>query len=125
MTKSAILIAVAIVACAVAAATASTAAAARKPTAAERKALAHAVHAPAHCLRIRVATVRRGWASVRARMPPSASCQGHVGDGVVVLRRRDGVWRQRFAGSAWACPIPGVPEAVRKDLRLGCPEGGP
>jgi hypothetical protein len=42
-----------------------------------------------------------------------------------VWRRRDDVWRQRFAGSSWSCPIRSVPEDVRTDLRLGCPEGGP
>ena len=50
---------------------------------------------------------------------------GTVGPPSAFADRRDDVWRMRFAGSSWSCPIPNVPEVVRKDLRLGCPEGGP
>jgi hypothetical protein len=103
----------------------STADAARKPTATERAALAQAMEMPRRCLRIRIATVRTGWASVRLRSPLPDSCLKYAADGVSVWRKRDDVWRQRFAGSSWSCPIPGVPEDVRKDLRLGYPEGGP
>ena len=100
----------------------------RAPTATERAAVAQALKTPRRCLRIRVATVERGWASARFRNPAEsgrARCLPYAADGVAVFRRRDDVWRQRFAGSSWACPIPTVPEAVRRDLGMGCPEGGP
>jgi hypothetical protein len=102
----------------------STANAAREPTATERAALAQAMEVPRRCLRIRVATVRSGWASVKFRSRLPDSCLEYAADGVSVWRKRDDVWRQRFVGSSWSCPIPRVPEDVRKDLRLGCPEGG-
>lgn len=116
------LLAAAVLLCAVAV---TSATASRKPRATERAALAQAMQTPRRCLRIRVATVRPGWASVRFRMPPSDSCMRYAADGVSVWRRRDDVWRHRFAGSSWSCPIPKIPEDVRKDLKLGCPEGGP
>jgi hypothetical protein len=98
--------------------------AARKATETERAALAQAAQAPRRCLRIQVSTARRGWASVSFKAPARASCLRYATDGVSVWRRRDDVWRQRFAGSSWSCPIPGIPEAVREDLDLDCPEGG-
>jgi hypothetical protein len=97
----------------------------RKPTATEKAAIAQRMKTPRRCLKIRVATVRKGWASATLRAPLKRSCQPYAADGVAVLRRRDDVWRMRFAGSSWSCPIPRVPEEVRMDLRLGCPEGGP
>jgi hypothetical protein len=99
--------------------------AARKPKATERAALSQAMERPRRCLRIRVATVRHGWASVSLKTPLRKSCQRYAADGVTVWHRQDDVWKMRFAGSSWKCPIARVPEAVRKDLRLGCPEGGP
>jgi hypothetical protein len=103
----------------------ASAVAARKPSATEKAAIAQLMETPRRCLKIRVATVRKGWASATLRSPLKQSCQPYAADGIAVLRRRDDVWRMRFAGSSWSCPIPGVPEVVRKDLRLGCPEGGP
>jgi hypothetical protein len=103
----------------------SPATASRTPKATEKAALAQAMKTPRRCLKIRVATVRRGWASVRLHSPLPDSCMKYAADGVSVMRRRDDVWRQRFAGSSWSCPIPRVPEDIRKDLKLGCPEGGP
>jgi hypothetical protein len=105
------------------AALAPPASASRKPTAPERAAIAEAIRAPRKCLAIRVATVRPGWASAKFASAKGV-CAKYVADGVAVFRRRDDVWRMRFAGSSWRCPIKGVPEAVRKDLGLGCPEGG-
>src|SRR4051812_33391846 len=93
-----------------------TAVASRAPSATERAAIAQFFQAPRRCLRIRVATVRRGWASATYRTPIRASCMRYVANGITVLRRRDDVWRQRWAGSSWSCPIPEVPEDVRKDL---------
>jgi hypothetical protein len=107
------------------AAATTSATASRKPKATEKAAIAQAVETPRRCLKIRVATVRNGWASVRLRVPLKQSCMPYAADGWVILRKRDDVWRQRFAGSSWSCPIQGVPEVVRKDLHLGCPEGGP
>jgi hypothetical protein len=104
---------------------ASSASASRKPTATERAAIAQLMKAPRRCVLIRVATVRRGWASARFQIPATSQCSKYIADGVAILHRRDDVWHMRFSGSAWSCPIPHVPEAVRKDLRLGCPEGGP
>jgi hypothetical protein len=104
---------------------APTAVASRAPTATERAALAQALTAPRRCLEIRVSTVRRGWASVSFRSPVRDSCLRYVADGVSVHRRRDDIWREVFVGSSWSCPIPRVPEDVRRDLRLPCPEGGP
>ena len=101
----------------------SAAVASRKPTATERAALAQAMEAPARCLAIRVATVRRGWASAKFRRF-KGKCAKYASDGVTVWRRRDGVWRHGFAGSSWSCPIAKVPEVVRSDLNLPCPEGG-
>jgi hypothetical protein len=104
---------------------ATAAVASRKPSATERAAIAQAMQVPRRCVKIRVATVRKGWARLDLRVPLPKSCQRYAADGVVVLKRTDDVWRQRFAGSSWSCPIKGVPEAVRKDLKIGCPEGGP
>jgi hypothetical protein len=103
----------------------SPADAARKPSATERAALAQAMEKPRHCLQIRIATVRTGWASVKLRSPLPDPCLKYAADGVSAWRKRDDVWRQRFAGSSWSCPIPRVPEDVRKNLRLGCPEAAP
>jgi hypothetical protein len=104
---------------------ATSAVAARKPSATEKAAIAQALETPRRCLKVRVATVRKGWASATLKVPLPKSCQRYAADGILVMRRRDDVWRMRFAGSSWSCPIKGVPEEVRKDLRLGCPEGGP
>lgn len=101
----------------------SSAVASRAPKATERAALARAMKVPQRCLNMRVATVRAGWASAALKYPLSKSCRRYAADGIVVWHKRDGVWRMRFAGSSWKCPIKGLPEAVRKDLRLGCPEG--
>jgi hypothetical protein len=95
----------------------------RDATATERAALAQAFGVPRRCLTMRVATVRPGWASV-AFKKVTGSCARYAADGVTVYRRIDDIWHQRFAGSSWSCPIRGVPEGVRKDLALGCPEGG-
>lgn len=100
------------------------AAALRKPTPLERATIAQAVRIPSRCLQIRVATVRPGWATAALGGEQLRSCDRYQANGVVVLRRRDGIWLRRFAGSSWSCPIAGVPEAVRRDLRLACPEGG-
>jgi hypothetical protein len=118
-------LATAVVLAAVAALAATSATASRKPKATEKAAIAQAMNTPRRCVKIRVATVRKGWASLRLRNPLPQSCMKYAADGWVVLRNRDDVWRQKFAGSAWSCPIKGVPEAVRKDLHLPCPEGGP
>lgn len=96
----------------------------RRPTPTERAAVAQAMLAPARCLTIRVATVRKGWASAAFRLA-KGTCFRYAADGITVWHRHDGVWRQRFSGSSWACPIRHVPEVVRRDLRLPCPEGGP
>jgi hypothetical protein len=103
----------------------SSASASREPRATEKAALAQALRVPRRCVAIRVATVRQGWASVTLRSPLPRSCLKYAADGVNVMRLRDDVWYRRFSGSSWACPIPHVPEDVRKDLGLGCPEGGP
>ena len=68
-------------------------------------------------------TVARGWATV-AFEKVTGSCARYAADGITVYRRIDGGWDRRFAGSSGSCPISGVPEAVRKDLRLPCPERG-
>ena len=103
----------------------TSATAARKPKATEKAAIAQAMKTPRRCLKVRVATVRKGWASATLRNPLPHSCLPYAADGIAVWHRRDDVWRMRFAGSSWSCPIKGVPEAVRKDLKMGCPEGGP
>ena len=102
----------------------STAVASRAPKAAERAALAKALKVPQRCLKMRVATVRRGWASLHLKVPLPKSCLRYAADGVVVMHKGARGWRMVFAGSSWRCPIKTVPEAVRKDLKLGCPEGG-
>jgi hypothetical protein len=120
-----LLLASVVILAAAAALTATSATASRKPRATEKAAIAQAMKTPRRCMRIRVATVRKGWASATLRVPLKQSCMPYAADGIAVLHRRDDVWRMRFAGSSWSCPIKGVPEAVRKDLKLGCPEGGP
>jgi hypothetical protein len=101
----------------------SSAVASRAPKATERAALAQAMKVPQRCLKMRVATVRSGWASATLKVPLPRSCQRYAADGIVVWHKRGDVWRMQFAGSSWKCPIKGLPEAVRKDLKLGCPEG--
>jgi hypothetical protein len=115
-----------LIALAAAAALATTSAtASRKPKTTEKAAIAQAMKTPRRCLKVRVATVRKGWASATLRNPLKQSCMPYAADGIAVWHRRDDVWRMKFAGSSWSCPIKGVPEVVRKDLKLGCPEGGP
>jgi hypothetical protein len=104
---------------------AASAVASRKPTATEKAAIAQAMQVPRRCVKVRVATVRKGWAWLHLRAPLPHSCDRYAADGIVLLKRTDDVWRQKFAGSSWSCPIKGVPDAVRKDLKVDCPEGGP
>jgi hypothetical protein len=65
----------------------------RAPTATERAALAQAGKVPRRCLRIHVATVRAGWASVSFH--GGHACARYASNGVAVWRRRDDVWRFR------------------------------
>ena len=44
--------------------------------------VAKALQMPRRCLRIRVATVRRGWASVQPKSPLPDSCLKYAADGV-------------------------------------------
>src|SRR5262249_27987382 len=83
----------------------AAASASRAPKASERAALAKALKVPARCLKMRVATVRSGWASLHLKVPLPKSCLRYAADGVVVMRKGAHGWRMRFAGSSWKCPI--------------------
>jgi hypothetical protein len=64
---------------------------------------------------VRVSTVRHGWAAayIRARL----GHEGTVQPDVARVRRKRGRWRVHQIGNGGGC---GVPQAVRRDLRLRC-----
>lgn len=94
----------------------------RGPTKRERAGVAKAVGAPARCVRVRVSTVNRRYASALIRNG-RRSCRRWAADGVAVFRRGDGRWRFVTAGSAFECPVPKVPRRVARDLGIRCYDG--
>jgi hypothetical protein len=90
----------------------------RHPRAGERRAIAARMHVPPRCALIWISTVERRWASFRSRT--RQSCLQWAGDGIVILHRRNGRWHPVFEGSDIPCPVPHVPPAVVRDLRVTC-----
>jgi hypothetical protein len=89
--------------------------ASRAATRSERIAIAEVMHLPAGCAVVRVSTERRGWAGFYGART-TRGCSRWASNGVTVLRRRQGRWRQVIAGSDLVCPIRRVPKAVAWDL---------
>ena len=99
--------------------TAGAADARRRADRAERAAIAKVMQVPARCATVYVSTVNRRWASFRFNFRGEA-CLPYASDGVAVLRKRHGRWRQVTAGSAFECPVRNVPPRIVKDLRIEC-----
>jgi hypothetical protein len=97
---------------------ASPAYARRHPRDRERRAIAARMHVPPRCARVWISTVDRRWASFRSST--RQSCLQWAGDGIVILHRGNGRWRPVFEGSDIPCPVPHVPAAIVRDLRIRC-----
>lgn len=97
---------------------ASPAYARRHPRAPERRAIAARMGVPPRCAAIWISTVNRRWASFHTRF--RQSCLRWAGDGIVILHRRNRRWHPVFEGSDIPCPVPGVPPAIVRDLRVTC-----
>jgi hypothetical protein len=97
---------------------ASPAYARRRPHDLERGAIAERMGVPPQCARIWISTVNRRWASFRSRT--RRSCAKWASNGITILHRRNARWHEAFAGSDVPCPVPHVPAAVARDLRVGC-----
>jgi len=88
----------------------------------QRAAIFHAFGDPKaanSCLTARLAASNHGYAPVRFRS--LRSCRRWAFNGVNVLQRiKPGHWRVVFEGSAFRCPLPGIPHRVQRDLGV-CP----
>jgi hypothetical protein len=91
----------------------------RAPSKRERAAIAGSADVPKRCLRIRISTVNRRYASVYIRNA-RRSCRRWAADGVAVYKRGRARWRFVVAGSAFECPVPKVPRRVVRDLGIEC-----
>ena len=91
----------------------------RHPTDLERGAVAERMGVPPRCAVIWISTVKRQWASFQSST--QRSCVMWASNGVTILHRKDARWHQAFAGSEIPCPVPHVPPAVARDLKVGCP----
>lgn len=94
----------------------------RKPSKGEKRAIAEVFNAPPKCAKVFVSTVDETWATYQfnANKFEDKTCQQVAADGVAILKRKRGQWRIITAGSAFECPIPGVPPEIVKDLRVRC-----
>jgi hypothetical protein len=94
------------------------------PTPAQRAAILHAFGDPKaadSCLTTRLAASNHKYATVRFRT--LRSCRKWAFNGVNVLKRvKPGHWRVVFEGSAFRCPLAGIPRGVQRDLGV-CPAG--
>jgi hypothetical protein len=92
------------------------------PTPAQRAAILHAFGDPKaanRCLTARLAASNHKYATVRFRT--LRSCRRSAFNGVNVLKRvKPGHWRVVFEGSAFRCPLAGIPRGVQRDLGV-CP----
>lgn len=78
---------------------------------------AHDISGPqGSCTVAFVSTVDRGWASLGFPDHPSPSCQKYMANGIALFHYTGGSWHFVTAGSAFRCPIPGVPSQVAHDL---------
>lgn len=93
------------------------------PTRSERAAILKAFGNPskahAACLIVRLAASNHSYATVRFRA--RTSCRRWAFNGTNVLKRgkRDH-WKVVFEGSAYRCPLRGIPTQVQRDLGV-CP----
>jgi hypothetical protein len=97
----------------------SAADARRAPTAFEKEELSAVAQLPASCGVFFVSTVNPRYASVAFRSA-RARCVPYASDGVTVFRRVGPYWKYVTAGSSFSCPVPKVPVAVVRDLRITC-----
>jgi hypothetical protein len=102
---------------------AGSALAQRPATKRERKAVVAAalavqdIGAPqAPCVRIRVSSADRDWASLSFPNNPTRACAPYTANGISLYHWHRGRWRFVVAGSEFRCPIHGVPMRVARDL---------
>ena len=94
------------------------------PTAAQRAAILKAwgsrSKAQSACMIVKLAASNRDYAGIRFNMK-SRPCARFAFDGVNVIKRTSGNrWKLVFEGSAYRCPLKGVPRGVQRDLGV-CP----
>jgi hypothetical protein len=109
----------------VAAAVPAVAVARVRATTSQRTALIAAVvrqrqlsHAQAVCQIATISTVNRSFASLTWPAKLSRACRRVAANGVIIERHSTRGWRFVTVGSAFQCPIKGVPDAVAHDLRV-------
>ena len=95
----------------------------RRATKAERHAILAAVvrqhqlsKAQATCQVVTISTVNRSYAAVTWPAKLSKACLRVAANGVIIEHRKRGRWRFVTVGSAFRCPIEGVPNRVARDL---------
>ncbi len=74
---------------------------------------------PARCLKIRVSSVNDAYAGIWRRNLKKG-CEKYQADGVAVYKKGHHGWKFVTAGSSFECPVPKVPRAVAKDLKIAC-----
>jgi hypothetical protein len=95
----------------------------RRATTPERTALRAAVvrqgqlsKAQAACQVVTISTVNQTFAALTWPAKLSKSCQRVAANGVIIEHRTRGAWRFVTVGSAFHCPVKGVPTRVARDL---------
>jgi hypothetical protein len=94
--------------------------ASKAPTRTQRQQIAAFAKAPASCLKIRIAssTNRYGSVTFNGAKYSTANCARYATNGITIVRRSNGKWRQRWAGSDCTDGRPRgrVPVEVWRDL---------
>ena len=97
----------------------------RRATRAERSAILAAVvgqhelsKAQAACQIVTISTVNRNYAAVTWPARLSRACMRVAANGVIIEHRESGRWHFVTVGSAFRCPIKGVPIHVARDLAV-------
>jgi hypothetical protein len=100
----------------------------RSATRAERAEIVAAVvrqrelsHAQAACQVVTISTVNRNYAAVTWPAKLSRACVRVAANGVIIEHRTTRGWRFVTVGSAFRCPIKGVPTPVARDLSVCAP----
>ncbi|WP_026910995.1 hypothetical protein [Patulibacter minatonensis] len=89
----------------------------KAPSSSQRAAIAASAGIPARCLIIRISSRSSHYGSLRFDQSKYSSCKRHASDGIAIVRRTNGRWRQRYAGSdCMTPPSRDVPTKVWKDL---------
>jgi hypothetical protein len=72
--------------------------------------------AQAACQVVTISTVNRNYAAITWPQRLSRSCMRVAANGVIIEHHARGAWRSVTVGSAFVCPIRGVPTPVARDL---------